>query len=488
MALTKVTYSMIKGAAINVLDYGADPTGTNDSTAAIQAAIDYVGTLTQNRPTIFIPAGTYIVTAPIEIQLSGLIIQGAGQSCPYNSQTSSQYAGGTFIKYTGSALNDTTDGVFKLGSLVGAGDMARNVILQDFSIVCSDLANAIWAARCNSCSFIRLTTDQAIWGARFYDSNNNSNLFDNCEFYDPTTGGGGLDLRTSCHSVTVNECRFNNKTTGTRNPYAAIDVAADVNGSDITIQNCNFDFYRVTSTHVRVSNDCKGFNFTGNYIEARGDGITPNVLILAGGSGINISGNRFSKSNTPTATTVDYGVNCYATCESVSITGNYFSGFDTAAVRVASGCTGVFYAGNYETGTPTSVNDQNSPENAVVFANNDPVGTIFSGTYTPTATIVTNIDAITPVSCQYMRVGNVITVSGQINIDPTTTAGTAFELSLPIASNLSGGNTASGICANGFGDVLRMYGNSTNNTINCTGPVTDASARDYDFTFTYRIV
>lgn len=40
MSLTKVSYSMINGASVNVLDYGADPTGSTDSTAAITAAVD----------------------------------------------------------------------------------------------------------------------------------------------------------------------------------------------------------------------------------------------------------------------------------------------------------------------------------------------------------------------------------------------------------------------------------------------------------------
>lgn len=40
MSLTKVSYSMIYGAPANVLDFGADPTGVNDSTAAFQAALD----------------------------------------------------------------------------------------------------------------------------------------------------------------------------------------------------------------------------------------------------------------------------------------------------------------------------------------------------------------------------------------------------------------------------------------------------------------
>lgn len=39
MALTQVTQSLIKGRTVSVLDYGADPTGQTDSTAAFNAAI-----------------------------------------------------------------------------------------------------------------------------------------------------------------------------------------------------------------------------------------------------------------------------------------------------------------------------------------------------------------------------------------------------------------------------------------------------------------
>jgi Pectate lyase superfamily protein len=44
MSLTKVSYSMVAGAPVNVLDYGADPTGSTDSTNQIQAAINAAAT------------------------------------------------------------------------------------------------------------------------------------------------------------------------------------------------------------------------------------------------------------------------------------------------------------------------------------------------------------------------------------------------------------------------------------------------------------
>jgi hypothetical protein len=61
MALTKVSYSMITGAPVNVLDYGADPTGVADSQPAIQAAID-AGALE-----IIIPSGTYRLNSGLTI-------------------------------------------------------------------------------------------------------------------------------------------------------------------------------------------------------------------------------------------------------------------------------------------------------------------------------------------------------------------------------------------------------------------------------------
>jgi hypothetical protein len=70
MALTKVTYSMINGAAVNVLDYGAIGDGVTDDTAAIQTAIN------TGLP-VYLPAGQYKLTTTIT-NTSNLILFGDG--------------------------------------------------------------------------------------------------------------------------------------------------------------------------------------------------------------------------------------------------------------------------------------------------------------------------------------------------------------------------------------------------------------------------
>lgn len=66
MALTKATNSMIVGAAANILDYGADPTGAADSAPAINAALTALGALPGGGELI-IPSGTYLVNSQCRV-------------------------------------------------------------------------------------------------------------------------------------------------------------------------------------------------------------------------------------------------------------------------------------------------------------------------------------------------------------------------------------------------------------------------------------
>jgi parallel beta-helix repeat protein len=64
MALTKVSYSMITGTVVNVLDFGADPTGVADSTTQMQAALTAVSA---NGGAVYVPTGTYKISTTLQI-------------------------------------------------------------------------------------------------------------------------------------------------------------------------------------------------------------------------------------------------------------------------------------------------------------------------------------------------------------------------------------------------------------------------------------
>lgn len=71
---------------------------------------------------------------------------------------------------------------------------------------------------------------------------------------------------------------------------------------------------------------------------------------------------------------------------------------------------------------------------------------VASGTYTPTITNGANVDSSSAQVCSWMRVGNVVAVSGRVDVDPTVAASTltAIGVSLPIASALAGSGQLGG--------------------------------------------
>ena len=74
MSLTKATYSMVSGAPSNVLDYGADPTGVNDSYQAFQDAHD------NGSNCLIVPDGIYTFSEPFVISRLGFQLRGLAQS------------------------------------------------------------------------------------------------------------------------------------------------------------------------------------------------------------------------------------------------------------------------------------------------------------------------------------------------------------------------------------------------------------------------
>jgi hypothetical protein len=116
MSLTKVSYSMITGAPVNVMDFGAVGDGIADDTAAVQAAFDYV--IANNAP--LIAANTFLINGKISIN------KPSGDRRPtYIS------GGGTFKKTNAGvmfdALNNATNEIF-FNNIYFLANPAVNVI------------------------------------------------------------------------------------------------------------------------------------------------------------------------------------------------------------------------------------------------------------------------------------------------------------------------------------------------------------------------
>jgi len=143
---------------ISVLDFGADPTGVADSSAAINLAITYLGYGGE----LFFPEGTYkcnsaISVPPVSGSQSGMIFTGTGPSSqiiPGASMTS-------LFNVTGK------DVIFNKMGIVNASSYATNGIL--FTYLSSDAA---FSAEVSSCAIGGFTNGISATGQN-YDIQNN---------------------------------------------------------------------------------------------------------------------------------------------------------------------------------------------------------------------------------------------------------------------------------------------------------------------------
>ena len=110
MALTKAHNRMIKGAPVNVLDFGALGDGVTDDTAAIQAALDA-------SLTVHVPTGTYLVSTTLTFP-SNQIIYGTGRQSIIKSTNTS---GGICMQTDAIALGNLDNLTIRNLRITGAG-------------------------------------------------------------------------------------------------------------------------------------------------------------------------------------------------------------------------------------------------------------------------------------------------------------------------------------------------------------------------------
>lgn len=174
------------------------------------------------------------------------------------------------------------------------------------------------------------------------------------------------------------------------------------------------------------------------------------------------------------------------------INGTGASGNPTISLPAALTFTGkTITGGTFVGGAFNGTLGATTPSSAVVTTLSITEGAIISGTYTPTLTNVANVAASTAYSCQYQRVGAVVTVSGKIDIDVTATSTvTQVGLTLPVASNLANNNECAGTAVaqavQGLSGVI--LGDATNNRAQVEYISTDLANQTMFFHFTYRII
>ncbi len=234
------------------------------------------------------------------------------------------------------------------------------------------------------------------------------------------------------------------------------------------------------------------------------NGVTGTLTAGNGGTGVTSLGNITKVDDTNVTLTLG-GTPTGAVITSTSFTLGW-----TGQLAVSRGGTGISSFGTGVAtwlGTPSSANlasaiTDETGSGALVFGTSPtlttpafsgvPTGTVTSGTYTPTITNGTNIGASTLAygDFSYLRVGNTVTVSGTLNIDPTSSGvASTISFSLPIASDFANVGECGGILASqSVNQTGIIYADSTNNRAQCDFISATTANGACSVHFTYRIV
>lgn len=121
------------------------------------------------------------------------------------------------------------------------------------------------------------------------------------------------------------------------------------------------------------------------------------------------------------------------------------------------------------------------------------INNVDSGTYTPTVAGSVNITSVTAYVCSYMKVGNIVTVAGRVDVDPTSTGNTQFEMTLPIASDFTNQNQCAGTCNIFSGStsndtIYAIMANSSSNRALFAGASKLSTPDYFYFIFQYQIL
>ena len=230
MSLTKARNQMILGAPVNILDYGADPTGSTDSTAAIQAAIDYAKTIVNASLNYAItvtsivdfPAGTYL-TSGLTIY-KGVILKG-------------ESAAVVQLKHTGTGLSSdiiTTD----------VGTPAEKACVKGMWLKGNGVTNTRYGIRMDKCYYTNEVDDVVITDCQYAMYLTDCWTF---QLKNSTLRGNSYGVYwDDANAAIISHCRIEYNTNYNLNSPASNSLRIEstafqgaVDGDSVTLQNCN---------------------------------------------------------------------------------------------------------------------------------------------------------------------------------------------------------------------------------------------------------
>jgi hypothetical protein len=312
MSLTKVTNSMIVGAPINVLDYGAVADGTTDCYAAIQAAC--AALQTAGGGTLVFPKGTYFlnqfridggasangITNFTFTDLNGIVIQGNGSNivCVGGWVRTADYSAGgftfsyknnlgfTFDRCNNIAINDLSfnGGIATVTKVATAEGVSYGIILKGCEYV--EITNV----NSNYCGADGLGVSYASTVAATSYKSSKYVTVTNCNFdYNARVG---MSI-TGARNVTSINCTFSytgdvGTFGGGYAPRAGVDIEPDLTplsliplddySGNITFINClfkdnnGFEFIATSQSSVKYPVELFGCHFENT------TGIAPQIV------------------------------------------------------------------------------------------------------------------------------------------------------------------------------------------------------------------
>jgi Pectate lyase superfamily protein len=320
MALTKATYSMISGAPVNVLDYGATGDGTTDDTAAIQSAINYAGTL--NKPTqVIIPSGfTFVISVGVRTGIAAGV------------------AGLVMRDYVTLVINGTLFakagiyGVGTLSALIKSPDVGNSyVTITGSGLIDGNKANQTASVQCDNI-YLRAVYQVKVENIKCVNANGNGILIDKAV-------GGANHVDVSI----INTMVANVNSIGIQVSHAATNLIITGNQVTTCTNNC-IDVYNENGTVtadpgiITISNNAVAGGLTGIFPET-----TQNCSVVGNSIGsctVGIQTNRVNGAPTNIVISSNNIYNCptgivgSGDTKGVLICDNTINAFNTAGVSL----------------------------------------------------------------------------------------------------------------------------------------------------------